>query len=311
MATKPFQILLYYCYAKVENAEAYAEQHLKFCKQIGILGRIIVADEGLNGTVSGTPEQCRQYMEYVKADPRFAHTEFKVDDSDVHAFYKIHVRYKPEIVHLGLGRQKGWDVDPTVKTGKHINGQEFQKLKEDDDVVVLDVRSNYEHNVGRFKNAITLDIDNFREFPEKINELEHLKDKKVITYCTGGIKCEKASALLLEAGFKDVYQLHGGIINYSKETGGKDFEGVCYVFDGRVTVPVNSVNPTNISACYICHTPTSRMVNCANPECNVHKPICESCGWEMQGACSHECKEHPRKRPYDGTGFYVSKNPTL
>jgi UPF0176 protein len=311
MSGKPFQILLYYCYAKVEDAEAYAKQHLKFCKEIGILGRIIVADEGLNGTVSGSPEQCKQYMDYVHADPRFAHTEFKIDDTDIQTFYKIHVRYKPEIVHLGVGRNKGWDVDPTVKTGKHVNGNEFLELKEQEDVVVLDVRSNYEHNVGKFKNALTLDIDNFRDFPDKIAELEHLKDKKVITYCTGGIKCEKASALLLEAGFKDVYQLHGGIINYSKETGGKDFDGVCYVFDGRVTVPVNSVNPTSISTCYICHTATSRMVNCANPECNTHVPICESCGEEMDGACSPACKTHPRKRPYNGTGFYVSTNPTL
>jgi UPF0176 protein len=214
-------------------------------------------------------------------------------------------------VHLGLGRKKGFDVDPTKKTGKHINGEEFLNLKEQEDVVVLDVRSNYEHSVGRFKDAVTLDIQNFREFPEKINELEHLKDKKVITYCTGGIKCEKASALLLEAGFKDVYQLHGGIIKYAKETGGKDFEGVCYVFDGRITVPVNSVNPKTISTCYICNTPSSRMVNCANPECNVHVPMCEKCGEEMEGACSTECKTHPRKREYNGTGYYVSTNPTL
>lgn len=311
MKTKPFQILLYYCYAKVENAEEYANTHLKFCKSIGILGRIIVADEGLNGTVCGTPKQCRQYMDYVHDDERFAHTEFKIDDSEELVFYKIHVRYKPEIVHLRAERKIGKDIDPTIKTGTHINGEDFLNLKDKDDVVVLDVRSNYEHNVGKFKNAVTLDIENFRDFPDKIEELDNIKDKKVITYCTGGIKCEKASALLLEAGFKDVYQLHGGIIKYAKETGGKDFEGECYVFDGRVTVPVNSVNPKIISACYICETPSSRMVNCANPECNVHVAICENCGEEMEGACSSECKEHPRKREYNGTGYYVSTHPTL
>lgn len=311
MKTTPYQILLYYCYSKVEDAEEYANKHLKFCKSIGILGRIVVADEGLNGTVCGTPEQCKQYMDYVYADKYFAHTEFKVDDSNEQVFYKIHVRYKPEIVHLRAERIIGKDIDPTVKTGKHINGEEFLNLKEQDNVVVLDVRSNYEHNVGKFKDAVTLDIENFRDFPEKIEELENLKDKKVITYCTGGIKCEKASALLLEAGFKDVYQLHGGIIKYAKETGGKDFEGECYVFDGRVTVPVNNVNPKVISTCYICETPSSRMVNCANPECNVHVAICGNCGEEMEGACSQECKEHPRKRDYNGTGYYVSPHPTL
>lgn len=311
METKPYKILLYYCYSKVENPEEYAKAHLKFCKSIGILGRIIIADEGLNGTVCGTPEQCQLYMEYVHADERFAKTDFKIDDSAEQVFYKIHVRYKPEIVHLRAERKIGKNIDPNIKTGKHINGHEFINLKEQEDVVVLDVRSNYEHNVGKFKNAVTLDIENFRDFPDKIDELENLKDKKVITYCTGGIKCEKASALLLEAGFKDVYQLHGGIIKYAKETGGKDFEGECYVFDGRVTVPVNNVNPKIISTCYICQTPSSRMVNCANPECNVHVAICENCGEEMEGACSTECKSHPRKREYNGTGYYVSPHPTL
>ena len=166
------------------------------------------------------------------------------------------------------------------------------------------MRSNYEHELGKFKNAITLDIENFRDFPDKINELEHLKGKKVITYCTGGIKCEKASAYLLEQGFKDVYQLHGGIIRYGLEAGGEDFEGKCYVFDNRVAVDVNKINPTVVSTCHICGNKSDRMVNCANPTCNLHVPICEECGWEMEGACSDECKEHPQKRPYNGTGYY-------
>src|SRR5690606_32422519 len=125
-------------------------------------------------------------------------------------------------------------------------------MKDRDDVVVLDVRSNYEHNVGRFKNAVTLDIENFREFPDQIEALSAYKDKKILTYCTGGIKCEKASALLLKNGFTDVYQLHGGIIKYGKEAGGKDFEGKCYVFDNRLTVDVNRVNPTEVATCRNC-----------------------------------------------------------
>ncbi|MBI3233505.1 MAG: rhodanese-related sulfurtransferase [Bacteroidetes bacterium] len=213
------------------------------------------------------------------------------------------LRHKPEIVHSGLRDPK--TVNPTVKTGTHVNGETFLKMKEDEDVVILDVRSNYEHGVGRFEGAITLDIENFREFPDKISELEHIKNKKVITYCTGGIKCEKASAYLIERGFKDVYQLHGGIVKYAKETGGKDFEGVCYVFDNRVTVPVNQINPKVISVCYCCGTSSTRMINCANPECNEHVPMCEECGWKMAGACSDTCKTHPRLREYDGTGYYV------
>jgi UPF0176 protein len=195
-------------------------------------------------------------------------------------------------------------INPNKKTGQHLEAEEFKKLKDQEDVVLLDVRSNYEHNVGKFKNALTLDIENFRDFPDKIQELEHLKDKKIITYCTGGIKCEKASAFLLEKGFENVYQLHGGIIKYGLEAGGEDFEGKCYVFDNRIVVDVNKVNPVTVSRCYICDTQCDRMVNCANPVCNNHIPVCEKCGWEMEGACSAACKEHPEKRPYDGTGYY-------
>ncbi|HSZ25674.1 MAG TPA: hypothetical protein VK766_08160, partial [Cytophagaceae bacterium] len=131
--------------------------------------------------------------------------------------------------------------------------------------------------------------------------------KKVLTYCTGGIKCEKASAFLLENGFENVYQLHGGIIKYGMEEGGEDFEGKCYVFDNRIVIDVNTVNPKVISTCYVCGTTCDRMVNCANPECNIHLPICESCGWKMEGACSDACKNHSDKRPYNGTGYYAKE----
>jgi UPF0176 protein len=296
---KPYSILLYYCYADICNPEEYREEHHLFCVANNIRGRIIISDEGLNGTVSGLAADCEKYMAYIQADPRFAKTEFKIDTHETHAFAKIHVRYKPEIVHSSLRH-----LDPNVKTGKHLEPEEFKQLKDQEDVVILDVRSNYEHELGRFKNAITLDIDNFRDFPEKVKELEHLKNKKVLTYCTGGIKCEKASAYLLEQGFEDVYQLHGGIIKYGMEAGGEDFEGKCYVFDNRIAVEVNTVNPTIVSCCHVCGTASDRMVNCANPSCNEHLPICEACGWELQGACSAECKDHPEKRHYDGTGYY-------
>ena len=300
---KAYQTLLYYCYSHIEDAEQYAADHLKFCKDLGLTGRIIIADEGLNGTVSGTVEQCKRYMDYVYADGRFNATEFKIDEVDEPSFMKMHCRYKPEIVHSGLRDPN--IINPAKQTGKHLEPVEFMEMKDRDDVVVLDVRSNYEHKMGKFKNAITLDIDNFRDFPDMINQLAQYKDKKILTYCTGGIKCEKASALLLHEGFKDVYQLHGGIIKYGKEAGGKDFEGKCYVFDNRIAVDVNSVNPEVISVCYNCGTKTTKMINCANPECNEHFTQCEECGWKMDGCCSDACKEHPRKRPYDGTGYYV------
>ena len=298
-----YNTLLYYCYSPIADAEQFAAEHLNFCKSLGLVGRIIVAEEGLNGTVSGTTEACRAYMEHIHADERFAKTDFKIDEVDEPSFIKMHCRYKSEIVHSGL-RDKTI-IDPNKKTGKHLEPKEFAEMIDQDDVVVVDVRSNYEHNLGKFKNAITFDIDNFRDFPEQINALAQYKDKKIMTYCTGGIKCEKASALLLHHGFKDVYQLHGGIIKYGKEAGGKDFEGKCYVFDNRIAVDVNSVNPKVISVCYTCATTTPKMINCANPECNEHITQCDECGDKLQGCCSEQCTTHPRKRVYDGTGYYV------
>ena len=188
-----------------------------------------------------------------------------------------------------------------------MRGEEFAKLKEQEDVVIIDVRSNYETRLGRFKNSVTLDIETFREFPDKVAELEKFKNKKVVTVCTGGIKCEKASAYLIKQGFKDVYQLHNGIIGYAKDTGGKDFDGSLYVFDGRVSIPINNVNPTAIANCKKCGTPTLRNLNCANVECNEQYNMCETCSDEMQGACSEPCLNHPRKRPYNGTGYYTRK----
>lgn len=298
-----YWVLLYYCYTHVADPEAYREEHHLFCIENGLLGRIIISHEGLNGTVSGTKEACQKYMSYVLSDERFKNTDFKIEKTKGHTFSKIHVRVKPEIVNSGLRH-----IDPTKRTGIHLSPQDFKKMKDDPDVVILDARSNYEHRLGKFKNAITLDIENFREFPEKVKEIfPLLKGKKIITYCTGGIKCEKASAYLLEQGFENVYQLHGGIIKYGLETDGEDFEGKCYVFDNRIAVDINKVNPKIISHCYICGTECDRMVNCANPWCNRHVPICEKCGWEYDGACSLECKNHPDKRPYDGTGYYQKK----
>lgn len=297
-----YQILLYYCYTNIENPEEFREEHHLFCVENDIKGRIIISHEGINGTVSGLIENCEKYMKLLKSDPRFDKLDFKIDAYPTHAFQKTHVRVKSEMVHSSLVH-----LNPNERTGIHLAPAEFKKMKDDEDVVILDCRSNYEHQIGKFKNAMTFDMENFRDFPEKVKEIENLKDKKILTYCTGGIKCEKASAYLLEQGFENVYQLHGGIIKYGFEEGGEDFDGKCYVFDNRVAVDVNKVNPQVISTCYVCGTLSDKMVNCANPDCNEHVAICDDCGIKLDGACSEECKCSPNKRPYDGTGYYQSK----
>ena len=295
-----YQVLLYYCYSPIADPDAFRVEHHRLCLALDLRGRIIVAAEGLNGTVSGTREHCAAYMAAVRADPRFAALEFKVDEAGSHAFLKLHVRVKPEIVHSSLRH-----VRPHEKTGQHLSPAEFKALKDHDDVVVVDVRSDYESNLGRFKNAVTLDMENFRDFPDRVERLKEFKGKKILTYCTGGVKCEKASAYLLEQGFENVYQLHGGIIKYGLEAGGEDFDGQCYVFDNRVAVDVNRVNPTVIARCCHCQQPSARLINCANPHCNAHLPLCEVCGGTLQGACSEACADHPDKRAYDGTGTYA------
>lgn len=297
---KDYYVLLYYCYTQIENPEKFREEHHLFCLENNIRGRIIIASEGLNGTVSGLKEDCEKYMAHVKSDSRFEKLEFKIEEHEKHGFEKLHVRVKDEIVHSGFKH-----IDPNKQTGIHLEPEQWKRMMHEEDVVVLDCRSDYEYNLGKFKNAVTMDIHNFREIPEHIEELkEKYKDKKIMTYCTGGIKCEKASGYLLEQGFENVYQLHGGIIKYGLEAGGEDFDGKCYVFDNRIAAEVNKVNPSVISECHICGTNSDRMVNCANPDCNIHVPICEACGWELDGACSSECQTHPNKREYDGTGYY-------
>jgi UPF0176 protein len=294
-----YRVLLYYQYVPIDNPEEYREAQHLFCIENNLLGRIIVATEGLNGTVSGLATDCEAYMAWVKADPRFASIDFKVEKYQSNAFQKLHVRVKNEIVNSDL------PVNPLERTGKHLEPHQLKAIINDPDVVLVDMRSNYEHSVGRFKDAVTFDMENLRELPEHVQEIAHLKNKKIVTYCTGGIKCEKASAYLLSQGFENVYQLHGGIIKYGIEEGGENFDGKCYVFDNRVVVDVNVVNPAVISTCFVCGTISDRMVNCANPVCNNHVPICEKCGHDLAGACSDACQSHPQKRPYDGTGYYA------
>lgn len=286
-----YRILLYYKYVKIEDHEQYAERHLKFCKALGLKGRILVAAEGINGTVSGTAEQTEAYMRALKLDDRFSDMVFKIDESEEHAFKKIFVRTKDEIVTLGLED----DIDPNELTGKHLEPKEFMKAIEEDDVLILDVRNDYEYDLGHFKNAVRPPVKSFKEFPEWVREnLSSYKDKKILAYCTGGVRCEKFSGFLKREGFYDVNQLFGGIINYSKdpEVKGKHFEGKCYVFDERISVPVNSAEKyTPVSKCLHCGKPSDRYINCAHSECNLQFFCCEECDAAHHHVCSSECEE--------------------
>ncbi|MFD1739027.1 rhodanese-related sulfurtransferase [Bacillus salitolerans] len=293
--TRLYRVLLYYMYVPIHNPEEFAAQHLKFCEDLGLKGRILVAKEGINGTVSGTYEQTEQYMKEMKEDARFANMIFKIDESDCHAFKKMHVRAREELVTLRLNE----DINPNETTGKYLSPSEFYEAMQDSETLVIDARNDYEYEIGHFRGAIKPNIKNFRELPEWIQNNRELFDgKKILTYCTGGIRCEKFSGWLLKEGFEDVAQLHGGIVTYGKdpEVQGKLWDGQCYVFDERISVPVNQHEHVIVGKDYFTGEPCERYVNCGNPECNKKIISSEENEHKYLRGCSHECRVHPRNR---------------
>ncbi|WHY32517.1 rhodanese-related sulfurtransferase [Cytobacillus firmus] len=295
MSQKPYRVLLYYMYVPIEDPEEFAREHKAFCNELGLKGRILVANEGINGTVSGPVEQTDRYMEAMKQDPRFAEMVFKIDEADGHAFPKMKVRARPELVTLRLED----DVNPNEITGKYLEPKEFYERLQDEDTIVLDARNDYEYDLGHFRGAIRPDIENFRDLPNWVREnKELLGDKKIITYCTGGIRCEKFSGWLVKEGFEDVAQLHGGIVTYGKdpEVQGQLWDGQLYVFDDRIGVPVNQKEHVIVGKDYFSGEPCERYVNCANPACNKKILCSEENEHKYMRSCSDECRTHPRNR---------------
>ncbi len=288
----PYHVLLYYLYCDIESPETYRDEHRKLCEALELYGRIIVGNEGINGTVSGTVENCAKYMKAMKNEPLTAGVEFKIDAEQGHVFPKLSIKARDEIVSLDLGED---DFSPNETTGEYLEPKEWLEAMKDPNAVILDTRNDYEWELGHFKNAILPPVDSFRDLPQWIEDnREKFEGKRILAYCTGGIRCEKFSGHLVRSGFNDVSQLHGGIVTYGKdpEVQGEDYNGQCYVFDERIGVPVNSKNPTIIAHCVHCDKPCERYINCANKhECNDQHFSCESCEEENQGCCSVECIE--------------------
>ena len=300
MQVTPYFVLKYYAYTPIQDPPKLQAAQRRCCLELGLLGRVKVASEGINGTLTGLRKACQAYMKHLKQDSRFTEIVFNVTPSQELVHQKLHVRLKKEIVNAGLP-----SLQPSLsRPGRaYITGKTFEKMYQADDVVVVDFRSNYEHRLGKFKGSLTLDIKNFREFPSKIKQLNLDKSKTYVTVCTRGIKSEKGRDYLKSVlGLPKVYQLEGGILDYGQTTQGSAFEGSCYVFDQRLVVPINKTNPTIISHCYGCKQPSERMVNCANLLCNLHVPICHDCTTKRAGACSQACQLHPKKRPYNTQG---------
>ncbi|SOC44557.1 rhodanese-related sulfurtransferase [Salinicoccus kekensis] len=290
-----YRVLLYYYYTDIADPEGLSKEHLRICKDMNLKGRILLAHEGINGTVSGTVEDTNKYKNYMEKHPLFKGIVFKVDEAEGHAFKKMHVRPRPELVNLSLED----DVDPREVTGEYLSPAEFYEEMQKEDTVVLDVRNTYEYDVGHFRGAIRPEVETFRDTPEWVRENRELfEGKKVLTYCTGGIRCEKFTGWLKREGFEDVGQLHGGVASYAKdpETKGQLWDGMMYVFDERLTVPINQVEHTVVGRDHYDDTPCERYINCANPECNAQIIASEENQAYHLGGCSLECAEHARNR---------------
>lgn len=290
-----YRVLLYYKYVTIDDPETFAQEHLDFCKSLGLKGRILVSTEGLNGTLSGPVEATEKYKEHVRSDERFKDIVFKEDKAEEHAFKKMHVRPRKEIVAFDLDE----DVNPKELTGKYYSPSEFKEALLSDDTIILDARNDYEYDLGHFRGAVRPDITRFRDLPDWIrNHKDELSGKKIVTYCTGGIRCEKFSGWLKREGFEDVGQLEGGIATYGKdpETQGEYWDGKMYVFDERISVDVNHVNKTVVGKEWFDGTPCERYINCSNPECNKQILVSEENEERYLGACSYDCAadEHNR-----------------
>lgn len=295
MENSKYRVLLFYKYIDIEDPETLVAEHLQACKEIGLKGRIFIGVEGINGTCSGTVEQTDAYMDMMRQDERFADMVYKIDEADGHTFKKMHVRVRDQIVNLSLED----DINPNELTGEYLSPAEFLEKMQEEDTVVLDARNDYEYDLGHFRGAIRPDIRTFRELPQWIREnKEKFEGKKVLTYCTGGIRCEKFSGWLVREGFEDVGQLHGGIVSYGKDpvAKGQLWDGQCYVFDERIAVPVNQVEHVVIGRDHFDGEPCERYVNCANPVCNEQILCSEENEYLYMRSCSDECRVHPRNR---------------
>ncbi|MBI5727866.1 MAG: rhodanese-related sulfurtransferase [Ignavibacteriales bacterium] len=290
---KEFRLLSFYKYVQVADPAELQGTLLQYCMDRGIRGKIYVAGEGINGNVSATIEKTHAFKQFLRSDKRFSDVLFKEDVTRNFVHPKMFVRIKKELVNLGLSKislaNGGKRLSPEKLLDFYSSGKEF---------VIIDTRNTYESRIGHFKNALTPEMTNFREWEKVVDKLEDYKDKTVVTYCTGGIRCEKASAYMVERGFSDVYQLDGGIITYVKQLPDTVWEGGVFVFDDRKALEPNTREELKYTAaCQHCGKPTVHYINCHNLDCDKIIVCCHNCTEEHQYCCSEDCKTAMRKRP--------------
>lgn len=260
-----------YKFEPLENLDSLIPEFQNKCDELGLKGSVYLSPNGINFSIAGTEIDIETYIKFMEEDSRLRDIPLKKTFSKTQPFRRMKVRLKKEIISLGRD-----DINPRELTGDYISPKElFEMYEKKEDIIVLDTRNEYETRVGLFENAIDLQLDTFRDFPSAIETLpEEYKDKQIVMYCTGGIRCEKASAVMLKAGFSDVKQLEGGVLDYFKETGGAYWNGDCFVFDERVALD-KELKETEYIYCYICREPLSAEEK-ASPDFKINEycPYC-------------------------------------
>lgn len=278
----------FYRYVIIDQLQELRNHLFVQWNNLKVLGRIYIAQEGINAQLSVPQENWEIFKYNLEKEPALAGMPFKIAvEDDGKSFYKLTIKVRPKIVADGLD-ENSFDV---TNVGKHLTAKEFNQAMESRDTIVVDMRNHYESEVGKFVGAFCPDADTFREeLPMVIEALKDKKDKKIIMYCTGGVRCEKASAYLKHHGFKDVNQLHGGIIDYVRQIKAEGlpskFIGKNFVFDERVG---ERITDDIIAQCHQCGQPCDTHVNCANDDCHLLFIQCEKCVKTMKGCCTPEC----------------------
>lgn len=289
-----YTVLAFYKYVEIENPRDEVNLHKKFFESRDITSRIYISEEGINGQMSAANEDAEAYMAWMHSRALFSDVHFKLHTWHEQVFPRQVVKYRKQLVALDR------PVDLNLG-GDHLSPKEWhEKLESEEDYLLIDVRNDYESKVGHFEGAELPPCNTFREFNNYADDLKEntKKDKPIMMYCTGGIRCEVYSALLKEKGFENVFQLNGGIINYGLEEGSKKWLGKMYVFDDRMTVPISDEETPIVGKCDFCGCSSESYYNCANMDCNKLFLSCSGCLEAHSGCCGNECVEAPRVRPY-------------
>ncbi|MBL0232748.1 MAG: rhodanese-related sulfurtransferase [Chitinophagaceae bacterium] len=284
----PRTTISFYCYFKIADPQLFRDTWFIEMGQLGVLGRIYLAGEGVNAQISVPSANLEALRSYLYSYPPLQGLRLNIAvDDDGKSFYVLDIKVRKNIVADGID-DPGFNMD---KKGRYVNAEEFNKLTEDPDTIVIDMRNHYEYEVGHFDKAIEIPSDTFREqLPMAAGMMQEHAQKNIIMYCTGGIRCEKASAYMLHRGFKNVFHLEGGIIHYVnqvRENGLVNrFHGKNFVFDQRLG---ERVTEEIISNCHQCGKPADTHVNCVNDACHLLFIQCDECRSKMEGCCSQEC----------------------